>query len=133
QLTLLLFLKMADEQMKPPYSRPRLIPSSLDWSSLERLDGDDLESHYRHILTERSEEHTSELQSRFDLVCRLLLEKKNKIIQKKPPGRRRRTLAKVRRIRLEELSYLVLAGCIARLQEDSEELWRLRDTGIVTV
>src|SRR5699024_11342089 len=29
----------------------------------------------------RSEEHTSELQSRFDLVCRLLLEKK-KIIQK---------------------------------------------------
>src|SRR5699024_12874436 len=28
----------------------------------------------------RSEEHTSELQSRFDLVCRLLLEKKNNII-----------------------------------------------------
>src|SRR5699024_1366707 len=27
--------------------------------------------------TTRSEEHTSELQSRFDLVCRLLLEKKN--------------------------------------------------------
>src|SRR5437868_12491694 len=26
---------------------------------------------------QRSEEHTSELQSRFDLVCRLLLEKKN--------------------------------------------------------
>src|SRR5437868_10442701 len=30
-------------------------------------------------LTARSEEHTSELQSRFDLVCRLLLEKKNKM------------------------------------------------------
>src|SRR2546421_9229691 len=29
----------------------------------------------------RSEEHTSELQSRSDLVCRLLLEKKNKNIQ----------------------------------------------------
>src|SRR5690349_23335327 len=28
-------------------------------------------------LNERSEEHTSELQSRRDLVCRLLLEKKN--------------------------------------------------------
>src|SRR5699024_11412915 len=28
--------------------------------------------------TPRSEEHTSELQSRFDLVCRLLLEKKKK-------------------------------------------------------
>src|SRR2546421_10158337 len=27
----------------------------------------------------RSEEHTSELQSRSDLVCRLLLEKKNKL------------------------------------------------------
>src|SRR5437868_10012033 len=27
-------------------------------------------------LRDRSEEHTSELQSRFDLVCRLLLEKK---------------------------------------------------------
>src|SRR5699024_11964168 len=32
----------------------------------------------------RSEEHTSELQSRFDLVCRLLLEKKN---MKKPNTR----------------------------------------------
>src|SRR5699024_9742911 len=30
----------------------------------------------------RSEEHTSELQSRFDLVCRLLLEKKNSNISK---------------------------------------------------
>src|SRR6266704_6795577 len=29
-------------------------------------------------VAERSEEHTSELQSRFELVCRLLLEKKNK-------------------------------------------------------
>src|SRR5206468_7570617 len=29
-----------------------------------------------HRQTERSEEHTSELQSRSDLVCRLLLEKK---------------------------------------------------------
>src|SRR5699024_12744853 len=28
-------------------------------------------------LVARSEEHTSELQSRFDLVCRLLLEKRN--------------------------------------------------------
>src|SRR5437868_11339919 len=28
---------------------------------------------------DRSEEHTSELQSRFDLVCRLLLEKKKKV------------------------------------------------------
>src|SRR2546425_12971953 len=33
------------------------------------------------ILLERSEEHTSELQSLAYLVCRLLLEKKNKLIQ----------------------------------------------------
>src|SRR5438105_12071362 len=30
----------------------------------------------RHGIHDRSEEHTSELQSRVDLVCRLLLEKK---------------------------------------------------------
>src|SRR5207249_7866769 len=38
------------------------------------------ELHWRVLATQircRSEEHTSELQSRFDLVCRLLLEKKN--------------------------------------------------------
>src|SRR5207249_12309902 len=32
--------------------------------------------HAHAASAERSEEHTSELQSRFDLVCRLLLEKK---------------------------------------------------------
>src|SRR5689334_24736568 len=32
----------------------------------------------RHGLAHRSEEHTSELQSQFHLVCRLLLEKKKK-------------------------------------------------------
>src|SRR5437868_7930131 len=43
---------------------------------LESADG----SRHRFTATlqlHRSEEHTSELQSRFDLVCRLLLEKKN--------------------------------------------------------
>src|SRR5699024_12581321 len=34
--------------------------------------------HGCQITEPRSEEHTSELQSRFDLVCRLLLEKKKK-------------------------------------------------------
>src|SRR2546422_4896738 len=33
----------------------------------------------RTLLVKRSEEHTSELQSRLHLVCRLLLEKKKKI------------------------------------------------------
>src|SRR2546421_8679628 len=32
------------------------------------------------LLSSRSEEHTSELQSRSDLVCRLLLEKKKKYL-----------------------------------------------------
>src|SRR6266496_6618714 len=35
------------------------------------------------LLRQRSEEHTSELQSRRDLVCRLLLEKKKKKKKKK--------------------------------------------------
>src|SRR5438105_11420927 len=36
--------------------------------------------HTASICSWRSEEHTSELQSRVDLVCRLLLEKKNQAI-----------------------------------------------------
>src|SRR5699024_11740775 len=43
-----------------------------------RIGNSGLPTDYRGITLEnRSEEHTSELQSRFDLVCRLLLEKKN--------------------------------------------------------
>ena len=50
QLTYLLFLKMADEQTKPPFNRPSNIPVGLDWQSLLPKDGDELEVHYRHIL-----------------------------------------------------------------------------------
>src|SRR5439155_16845973 len=54
------------------------------WAELERL-----RNHagiltwrlYRALRNRRSEEHTSELQSRGHLVCRLLLEKKKKKIQ----------------------------------------------------
>jgi type I restriction enzyme M protein len=52
QLTFLLFLKMADERQKLFPERAALIPRALDWQSLERLDGDDLDTHYRHILVE---------------------------------------------------------------------------------
>src|SRR2546422_6350303 len=38
--------------------------------------GQDLERRLRAVAATRSEEHTSELQSRLHLVCRLLLEKK---------------------------------------------------------
>src|SRR5207249_11973343 len=40
--------------------------------------GSGMTAHHRDGVAGRSEEHTSELQSRFDLVCRLLLEKKKK-------------------------------------------------------
>ena len=50
QLTLLLFLKMADEQSRPPYSKASPIPKGYDWPSLLAKDGDDLEIHYRHVL-----------------------------------------------------------------------------------
>jgi type I restriction enzyme M protein len=52
QLTFLLFLKMADEQAKPPFRRLAIVPESLNWDSLVRLDGDELDVHYRHILIE---------------------------------------------------------------------------------
>jgi len=50
QLTYLLFLKMADEQTKPPFSKPSIIPEEYAWSSLQTKDGGDLETHYREIL-----------------------------------------------------------------------------------
>jgi len=43
---------MADEQTKPPFSRPPIVPEGLDWPSLLARDGDELEVHYRHVLTE---------------------------------------------------------------------------------
>lgn len=50
QLTYLLFLKMADEQTKPPFNKESIIPDGLDWQSLQRKEGDELEVQYRHIL-----------------------------------------------------------------------------------
>src|SRR3712207_8492131 len=47
----------------------------------DRVDADRQQQHAagdHELLARRSEEHTSELQSRQYLVCRLLLEKKNK-------------------------------------------------------
>jgi len=50
QLTYLLFLKMADEQSRPPFNRPAAVPKGQDWPSLLARDGDELETHYRHVL-----------------------------------------------------------------------------------
>lgn len=52
QITFLLFLKMAHEQTKPPYNRLAIVPPTLGWESLLKLDGHELEAHYRKILEE---------------------------------------------------------------------------------
>ena len=52
QLTFLLFLKMAEEQSRPPFNKPSPIPKEFGWDKLIKLDGDELETHYRHTLEE---------------------------------------------------------------------------------
>ena len=56
QLTYLLFLKMAEERAHSPLAQESGIPEGLDWPSLLARDGDALEAHYRHILTELGRE-----------------------------------------------------------------------------
>ena len=56
QLTNLLFLKMADEQTKPPFKKKSMIPKKYDWQTLTDKTGDDLETHYRHVLENLSKE-----------------------------------------------------------------------------
>ena len=50
QLTYLLFLKMADERSRPPWSQPSPIAKGFDWPALLAKDGDELFDHYRHTL-----------------------------------------------------------------------------------
>lgn len=50
QLTYLLFLKMADEYSKPPYSRDTHIQEKYNWKSLLNKTGAELEAHYIDIL-----------------------------------------------------------------------------------
>jgi len=52
QLTYLIFLKMADEYGRPPYSRKIGIPEGLGWSSLKGARGAALEVHYVTVLRE---------------------------------------------------------------------------------
>lgn len=52
QLTYLIFLKMAEERTSDDYGEAQIISDSYNWASLRRLEGDDLEAHYRHILQE---------------------------------------------------------------------------------
>src|SRR5436309_4068682 len=73
---------------RPP--RSTLFPYTTLFRSPETNDDDSLDAYSRAVTTvldrlasKRSEEHTSELQSRENLVCRLLLEKKKKKKKKK--------------------------------------------------
>lgn len=50
QLTYLLFLKMADEYSKPPYNRDIHIPDDCKWETLASKRGDELFSHYEHVI-----------------------------------------------------------------------------------
>ena len=52
QISFLLFLKMAHQRTQPPHHEPPLVPPELGWGSLLALDGEELDSHYRHILEE---------------------------------------------------------------------------------
>src|SRR5690625_6849303 len=77
--------------MIPPPPRSTLFPYTTLFRSALQLEIDFLEKHpnnmnshinlalfYDELNQKRSEEHTSELQSRGHLVCRLLLEKKKR-------------------------------------------------------
>src|SRR5438309_11178768 len=56
---------------------PILIPALLLWFPMPMVIGGVVGLLILTLVLARSEEHTSELQSQFHLVCRLLLEKKN--------------------------------------------------------
>jgi type I restriction enzyme M protein len=56
QLTYLLFLKMDDEQTKPPFKKKSDIPVEYNWQSLLSKDGAELEAHYINLLQELGKE-----------------------------------------------------------------------------
>jgi len=75
-------LNIGQPDIKSPKQAMEAVAShALDVLAYTRSEGSET---YRTKIATRSEEHTSELQSRSDLVCRLLLEKKHNI-DKDPP------------------------------------------------
>ena len=56
QLTYLIFLKMADEYAKPPYSREVGTPEGYRWTSLTSRSGAELEGHYVALLRRLGEQ-----------------------------------------------------------------------------
>src|SRR5699024_10989002 len=79
------FAEQHPEEMQQLYLMSKFntaVDRKLEIDFLHGYFTEQIEPDYRHDPKKwwevRSEEHTSELQSRFDLVCRLLLEKKNR-------------------------------------------------------
>src|SRR5207249_11484132 len=69
---------MSDAEVPHEYPRDELVGLHCGQMGIESECGNEIGAECRRdscLEGERSEEHTSELQSRFDLVCRLLLEK----------------------------------------------------------
>src|SRR5690606_40782253 len=62
---------------------------ALTTEAIASLSGQDEDDALRSLVRARSEEHTSELQSRENLVCRLLLEKKKKKTHERRRNQRR--------------------------------------------
>jgi len=56
QLTYLLFVKMAGEYSKPPYSRTIGIPKDCEWDTLRVRSGDELFKHYEYVLKKLAEQ-----------------------------------------------------------------------------
>src|SRR5690349_24217388 len=61
-------------KIQPPKTPEQIEEDKRFWEEMDREE--ELEEMRQQAMFNRSEEHTSELQSRRDLVCRLLLEKK---------------------------------------------------------
>src|SRR5699024_5317709 len=77
---------LTDNEFSQVMAKVSPIANSFEASKLLAMEGSTgkIDGIYRDAhpdVTRRSEEHTSELQSRFDIVCRLLLEKKKKNIR----------------------------------------------------
>src|SRR2546421_2129100 len=78
-----------------PYTtlfRSVLLPNLLSRLRLARCDARACFDNRDILAHARSEEHTSELQSRSDLVCRLLLEKKKTVVSHRHAARYRAQL-----------------------------------------